>query len=171
MTHNPIARKDGLVLQEMPDELLVYDLETNKAHCLNETSAFVWHACDGNNSVSEITELFGNQSGERVPEELIWLAIDQLSSKNLLEKPMDLKSNGQTRREVIKKIGLATVIALPLISSLAAPTSVLAVGSCAGGCSTTTPCANSTACACTANGGIGGACQSASTADCSCTPV
>ena len=156
MSQNPIAHKDGLVLQKMPDELLVYDLETNKAHCLNETSAFVWHACDGNNSVSEITALFGNQSGERVPEELIWLAIDQLSSKNLLEKPMDLKLNGQTRREVIKKIGLATVIALPLISSLAAPTSVLAVVSCTGGCTVgglnPTTCASG--CTCRSSNGL-----------------
>jgi hypothetical protein len=38
--------------------------------------------------------------------------------------------NGQTRREVIKKIGLASVIALPLVASLAAPSSVLAVVSC-----------------------------------------
>lgn len=37
----PLARSEGLVIQEMPDEVLVYDLETNKAHCLNETAAFV----------------------------------------------------------------------------------------------------------------------------------
>ena len=37
---NPIARSNGLVVQEMPDEVLVYDLDSNKAHCLNETAAF-----------------------------------------------------------------------------------------------------------------------------------
>ena len=62
----PVARKEGLVIQEMPDEVLVYDLETNKAHCLNKTAAFVWNACDGKNSVAEITKLFGNQSGKPV---------------------------------------------------------------------------------------------------------
>ena len=43
----PTARKSGLVVQEMPDELLVYDTENNKAHCLNTTAAFVWKSCDG----------------------------------------------------------------------------------------------------------------------------
>ncbi len=49
----PIARKEGLVIQEMPEEVLVYDLDTNKAHCLNQTAAFVWKSCDGRNSVAE----------------------------------------------------------------------------------------------------------------------
>ena len=34
---NPLAKTDGLVVQELPDELLVYDLEKNKAYDLNQT--------------------------------------------------------------------------------------------------------------------------------------
>jgi hypothetical protein len=45
----PCARKAGLVIQDMPDEVLVYDLDTNKAHCLNKSAAFVWRSCDGKN--------------------------------------------------------------------------------------------------------------------------
>jgi len=127
----PIARKEGLVIQEMPDEVLVFDMETNKAHCLNETAAFVWKACDGNNSVAEITKLFGNQSGKPVDENLVWLAIDQLNENNLLAEELKANFNGQSRREVIKKIGLAAVIALPIVSSLVAPTAAFAV-SCSG---------------------------------------
>jgi hypothetical protein len=47
--HKPEARKDGLVIQDLPEEILVYDLNTNKAHCLNQTAAYVWQACDGLN--------------------------------------------------------------------------------------------------------------------------
>jgi hypothetical protein len=126
-SQKPAARKEGLVIQEMPDEVLVFDLETNKAHCLNETAAFVWKACDGKNSVADITKLFGNQSGTPVQENLVWLAIDQLNENNLLEAELKADFNGQSRREVIKKIGLAAVIALPIISSLVAPTAALAV--------------------------------------------
>lgn len=150
----PIARKEGLVIQEMPDEVLVYDLETNKAHCLNETAAFVWKACDGKNSVADITKLFGNQAGSIVQEDLIWLAIDQLNDNNLLAEELKANFNGQTRREVIKKIGLAAVIALPIVASLVAPTAALAVAcsgtvsSCinAGGntCNDGTPCSGCT---------------------------
>jgi len=123
----PIARQEGLVIQELPDEVLVFDLETNKAHCLNETAACVWKACDGKNSVADITKLFGNQSGSPVQEDLIWLAIDQLNENNLLAEELKANFNGQTRREVIKKIGLAAVIALPIVASLVAPTAALAV--------------------------------------------
>ncbi len=150
MSQNPIARKAGLVLQEMPDELLVYDLDTNKAHCLNQTSAFVWKACNGKNSVSDISRLFGTDAGNSVPEDLVWLAIDQLSQNNLLENKVSPKLNGQTRREVIKKIGLASVVALPLVASLAAPSSVLAVVTCpTGDCrSTATNPVNCSPCNC-----------------------
>ena len=122
------ARKEGLVIQEMPDEVLVFDLETNKAHCLNETAAFVWKACDGKNSVADITKLFGNKSGTSVPEDLVWLALDQLKKENLIENKDEIvvNYNGMSRREVIRKVGLASVVALPLISSLVAPTAVSA---------------------------------------------
>ena len=128
-SQKPVARQTGLVIQEMPDEILVFDLETNKAHCLNQTAAFVWKACDGKNSVAEITRLFGSQSGKPVEEDLIWLAIDQLSDNNLLEEQIKADFKNQTRREVIKKIGLAAVIALPLVSSLIAPTAAWHAGS------------------------------------------
>jgi hypothetical protein len=127
----PVARKEGLVIQEMPDEVLVYDLDTNKAHCLNQTAAFVWKSCDGRNSVADITKLVGVDSGKAVPEDLVWLAIDQLSEKNLLANELKANFNGSTRREVIKKIGLAAVIGIPVVASLTAPTSVMAAVSCA----------------------------------------
>lgn len=151
-SQNPTARKDGLVIQEMPDEVLVYDLNTNKAHCLNETAAFVWKSCDGENTVADILTNFESQSGNKINEDLIWLAIDQLSDKDLLEKGIEPKFAGQSRREVIKKVGLAAVVALPLVASLTAPTSVLAAASCA--CTTTGPlgeCPGLTSCPNTTN--------------------
>ena len=127
----PVARKEGLVIQETADEVLVYDLNSNKAHCLNQTAAFIWKSCDGNNSITDISVLFENEVGSTVHEDMIWLAIDQLNDKKLLETSIKSDFAGRSRREVIKKIGLATVVALPLIASLTAPTSVLASTSCA----------------------------------------
>jgi hypothetical protein len=141
----PTARKEGLVIQELSDEVLVYDLDCNKAHCLNQTAAFVWKACDGKNSIGEIVNDFEKQTGGKVSEDLIWLAIDQLSEKNLLKEEMPRKFEGQNRRQVLKKIGLASVIALPIVASLTAPTAALAVA-CSGivtsciGCPDGTPC-------------------------------
>ena len=52
----PLARKEGLVIQELPDEVLVYDLDRDRAHCLNQTAAFVWQRCDGRTSTVEIAD-------------------------------------------------------------------------------------------------------------------
>ena len=126
----PLARKSGLVVQEVPEEVLVYDLDRNKAHCLNMTAAMVWKSCDGSNSVSDIARLVESQAGGAVTEDFVWLAIDQLSENALLETEMKSVFGTQSRREVIKKIGLASVIGLPIIASLVAPSNALAVASC-----------------------------------------
>lgn len=76
-SQKPIARKDGLVVQEMPDELLVYDLDTNKAHCLNQTAAIIWKNCDGETSVTEIASRYERESGKKIEEDLVRLAIDR----------------------------------------------------------------------------------------------
>jgi hypothetical protein len=122
----PVARRNGLVVQEVPDEVLVYDLDTNKAHCLNKAAAAVWKSCDGTKSVSDIARVVEIELGSNVNDDFVWLAIDQLGENNLLDGEMRSTFAGQTRREVLRKIGLASVIAIPMIASLAAPKSVMA---------------------------------------------
>jgi hypothetical protein len=139
-SQRPIARKTGLVVQEVPDEVLVYDLESNKAHCLNQSAAIIWKSCDGNNSVSEIAKLVESQAGGKVTEDFVWLAIDQLSENNLLEQEIPSNFQGTSRREVIKKIGLASMVAIPVIASLVAPQSALAAASCS--CNNPASCGN-----------------------------
>lgn len=134
----PTARKSGLVIQEVPDEVLVFDLESNKAHCLNNTAAMVWRSCDGKMSVPEIAKFIGNQTGKAVDDDMVWLAIDQLNENRLLEISPESPLKGQTRREVIKKIGLASMIAIPVVASLVAPQSALANLSCT--CTSSGPC-------------------------------
>lgn len=126
----PLARTNGLVVQEVPNEVLVFDMETNEAHCLNETAAMVWKYCDGKTSVPQIAEILGEGKDSAVSDDLIWLAIDQLNEHKLLEKEVATKFAGQSRREVLRKIGLASMVALPIIASMAAPRSVLASTSC-----------------------------------------
>lgn len=126
----PIARKAGLVVQEVPDEVLVYDLDTNKAHCLNKTAAAVWRFCDGKTSVREIAQFLSSESGTNVDSDLVWLAIDQLNESALLETQAETKFQGQSRREAIRKIGIASMIALPIVASLVAPKSAMASTSC-----------------------------------------
>ncbi len=135
---NPMARKTGLVVQEMPDEVLVYDLDTNKAHCLNQSAAFIWSSCDGKNSVMDIVQQFESNGRGKVTEDFVWLAIDQLNENGLLENKVAPRFAGTSRRQVLKTIGLASVVALPVIASLVAPQKALGVATCA--CASVTQC-------------------------------
>jgi len=153
----PTARKTGLVVQEMPDELLVYDTENNKAHCLNRTAAFVFKSCDGGKSAADIASLYSLESGNKMSEDMVWLAIDQLNENDLLEQQVKSLFAGQSRRDVIKKIGFASVVALPVIASLVAPKNAIAAASCA--CANPAACITQTTCASQTNCAPGGFCQ------------
>lgn len=126
----PIARKTGIVIQEVPDEVLVYDLDANKAHCLNQTAALIWKSCDGSRSITDIAKRVESLAGGNINDDFVWLAIDQLNENNLLEHEISSSFSGMSRRDVIKKIGLSTMIAVPIIASLAAPQSAMANVSC-----------------------------------------
>ena len=156
ISQNPIARNKGLVIQEMPDEVLVYDLDADKAHCLNETAAFVWKSCDGKNSVADIVREFETNTGGLVSEDFVWLAIDQLQEKGLLAANVESRFAGQSRRDVLKKIGLASMVALPVIASLVAPKSAMAAVSCA--CTTPGQCGTQVSCPSTVNCNPSGVC-------------
>jgi hypothetical protein len=53
----PKARRSELITAELEGELLVYDRSSDKAHCLNETAAFVWARCDGRTMSHLLQEL------------------------------------------------------------------------------------------------------------------
>jgi hypothetical protein len=58
--------------------------------------------------------------------DLVWLALDQLRKSKLLaddpEVTAQLTRRSISRREIIRRIGVGAVVALPLITSLVAPT-------------------------------------------------
>ena len=151
-----MARQNGLVVQEMPDEVLVYDLDTNKAHCLNQSAAFVWRSCDGAKSVPDIVREFEANGRGKVTEDFVWLAIDQLNENGLLDGEIAPRFQGQSRRQVLKTIGLASLVALPVIASLVAPKNAMGAVSCA--CGNPGTCAAKAACPSTTNCNIQGIC-------------
>jgi hypothetical protein len=139
----PRARKDKLIIKELADETLVYDRENDKAHCLNQTAARIWKNCDGNRTVSELAALLAAETSSTVPDEVVWLALDQLEKFDLLDDApkMSFQFAGMNRRELVRRIGLGA-LALPLIISINAPTaqaqgSKLPPGSC---CTTNADC-------------------------------
>lgn len=128
----PRARAEGLIIEELPDETLVYDLEKDKAHCLNRASSFVWKHCDGERTVAEISRLTAVELNSPVGEEAVWLALRQLEKRRLLESGADFPAFALSlsRRRMMKSLGMGAAI-LPLIISVAAPAAAQA-GTCAG---------------------------------------
>lgn len=132
MNNHPRSRQTNIVVQEMKNQLLIYDLNINKAYCLNETSVMIWQLCSGKNSIADISLLMGEKLKMQVSEELVWLALDRLKKDDLLEKAAEFEINfgGLNRRQIIKKVGLASMIALPIIASVVAPSALMAQSSC-----------------------------------------
>ena len=123
----PKARKDQLIVKEVSGETLVYDLDRNKAHCLNRTAALVWKNCDGRATVRSIARSIQRETDAAIDDRVVWLALDQLEKFDLMQrtqlKPAHL--NGMSSRQLVRYIGVAA-IALPVVVSISAPTAVSA---------------------------------------------
>jgi Coenzyme PQQ synthesis protein D (PqqD) len=119
----PRARQASLIIKEVDGETLVYDLETDQAHCLNHTASQIWKSCDGQTSVDEIAVNLRANADARVDENVVWLALDQLEKFKLLENPVAKPAylSGLSRRQVVRAIGVAAIVA-PLITSMVVPT-------------------------------------------------
>ena len=120
------ANTKDLVIQNLKDELLIYNLQTNKASCLNQTAALVWESCDGKSSISEIAEKLNKKfKGGVVHEDLVMFAIMELKGNGLIEngeKELEhMEFEGLSRREIVRKVGFASLVALPIVSSIVAP--------------------------------------------------
>lgn len=120
----PQAKLANLVVQDLSNEILIYNLENNKAFSLNETTTLVWQNCDGTKDVRQIAQILETNLGQTVPDELVFLALDRLKKEDLVAfDESDVSPlQGINRREVVKRVGLATMVALPIISSVVAPT-------------------------------------------------
>ena len=119
---NPQARIEDIVVQEVFDELVIYDLKRDKIHNLNPTAAFIWRHCNGQRAPAELAELFQQAFAIPQAQPLVWLTLERLERAHLLEGKLT-RSNGHrtlTRREVFKMVGVSIVL-LPVVTSMAAP--------------------------------------------------
>lgn len=118
----PSARKDGLVVKKINSETLIYDIERQMGHCLNDNAALIWENCDGSRTVSELSALL------QIEQELVRIALDQLERCNLLQSEPAKQPGitGMSRRQLIKTAGIAALVAIPVVSTIMAPTAAQA---------------------------------------------
>jgi len=113
----PKARQEGLLVRELGEEVVVYELASHRGHCLNRTAALVWRACDGRRTVAAIAAQVGRELGVPADEGLVRYALRRLGHAGLLDSPSEVRT--LTRREVARRIGQAAL--LPVVASLLAP--------------------------------------------------
>jgi len=124
----PRARQDGLLEEEVSEELLLYDQESHTAHCLSPVAACVWRHCDGEHDLAELAVLAG------VGEELVAGALYELREKDLLDAEPEVTQStvpGESRREAIVRVGRygAAAAAGSMVVSATAATPALAASS------------------------------------------
>lgn len=121
----PRARKEGLVVRDLPDEVLVYDLERHRAHCLSPITARIWRCCNGTRTPAEVAALLRRRTGLPIDEDVVRVAAHRLSRARLLRHPVAAWTApaSRSRREWIRKA--AAVGGLSLLS-ITAPTAAQA---------------------------------------------
>ncbi|MEZ5345355.1 MAG: PqqD family protein [Pyrinomonadaceae bacterium] len=143
----PISRTSDLVIQNLENELLVYDLRTNKAHQLNETMSLIWTNCNGKTTVSALLGILEERFGKNLDEDLVEFALSELDGKDLFSQPLGTQFSKVSRRDVAFKYA-PMAIALPIVLSLIAPTAVQAQSCVQPGqpCNTEQDCCTATLC-------------------------
>jgi hypothetical protein len=153
----PARRTEGLLVTEVMGEVLVYDLERHRAHCLNPPAAVVFKHCDGTLSVADLARVLRRELGAPADPECVWLALDRLAEAELLQARVSrpARAGRLSRRALIRRIGVAVL--LPAVTSVVAPTPAEAAATCVSDCTGQafgTPCSSTAPanCLCTCDG-------------------
>ena len=136
MVRLPSPRLHGLIVREWAGELVVYDKARHRAFCLNPTEASIWRSCEERTSPEQGRRRLERELGRPVPDALVAFGVDQLRKAGLLEDASSRSLKAPSRRELLRRIGVAGAALLPVVASLAVPPAV-AAASC-GGCNAKT---------------------------------
>jgi hypothetical protein len=138
----PVRRDEGLVIEPVGDETVVYDDRTKEAHCLSPLTAVVFAHSDGRTTVEQIAVLATDRLGESVDTSSVVEALAQLDDRDLMDfVPPD---GGLSRRDMIRRSAAAAggAAMAPLITSVIAPSAIAA---------SSATCANLLCCPCCTN--------------------
>ncbi|CUR33754.1 hypothetical protein PL9214520293 [Planktothrix tepida PCC 9214] len=139
----PVARTENLLLQDIGNELIIYDQDNNSSHCLTPLAVRVWELSNGQNTVNDIARklekefnLPGNSDVDM--RGLVWLTLEELERysliKEYLRQPATNVIAGMSRRKAIKTATLVGGFALgsmfPMVRSIIAPEPAFAVSKC-----------------------------------------
>lgn len=116
-TNGVVAQVRGphLIVQELGDELVIFNRETKTAHMLNPEAAAVYRAAAGGTSIEDLAGVIeGGNAEQRVAAAT--LAISELATVGVVDGTLPPVS----RRSLLRTIGAAA--AVPTVISILAPT-------------------------------------------------
>ncbi len=124
----PQARTDRLLVTDVDDEVVVYDLERQRAHNLNHTAALVWRSADGERSEEDLSALVSARLDVDDAQDIVRVALKRLSDAYLLREPVgDVTDQVDlTRRNAMRRLAAVGIGLLPVVRSIAAPTPAMA---------------------------------------------
>ena len=73
----PVARAEGLIVESVGEETVVYDVNTKEAHCLKPLAAAVFSYANGSNTTADIAELVAYRLGTPVTEADVATILDE----------------------------------------------------------------------------------------------
>jgi hypothetical protein len=126
----PLARTQGLLIEEADGELLAYDRQTDTAWRLNSSAAIVWRSCDGTRTLDDLRQVLASESGAEVDENVVSIALDELLEHGMITsgyERRDAFSVRLSRRRFFKATTAATLaVAVPVVYSMAVPSAAAA---------------------------------------------
>jgi len=88
----PRAREDGLLVEAVGDETVVYDSKTKEAHCLSPLAAVVFANSNGRTTIEQLASLAAERLGEPVEEEQVLDALAQLEEREFMAVPLAVRA-------------------------------------------------------------------------------
>jgi hypothetical protein len=133
----PIARTKQLLVEELGEEVIIYDRERDIIYCLNSLAARVWYCCDGRNTIADIAKILDEDLDLPVNEpensvDLVLRSLQELEDFHLIDEYISqpIEQPAISRRRMIKKAALVSGFALgtlfPTIQSIVAPLPAMA---------------------------------------------
>ena len=125
MPEHPRAVREGIVVEQLGDGVVIYDSATGQAHALDALSSAVFGALDGERSLGDVAASLGVAPGA------VAAATDQLAARGLVLEVSALSRRTMLRRTAV--LGAAAIGAAPVIETVLIPTAAAHASTSPGG--------------------------------------
>ncbi|CAD5981199.1 hypothetical protein PCC9214_04763 [Planktothrix tepida] len=128
----PVARTENLLLQDIGNELIIYDQDNNSSHCLTPLAVRIWELSNGQNTVNDIAHKLEKEFNLPADSDvdmrgLVWLTLEELERYKLIKeyRKEPIAIPNISRRKAIKTATLVGGFAIgsmfPGVKSIASP--------------------------------------------------